>query len=321
MARLLEIDSLTKRFGPIVAVDNLSFTVDRGEVLGFLGPNGSGKTTTMRMVTGFLQPSDGLVRVDGHDVVREPIAVKRRIGYLPEGAPAYGDMSPRSLFAFIADVRGITGAAKRDAIDRSIARLELERVVHQPIETLSKGFKRRVGLAAALLHDPDLLVLDEPTDGLDPNQKHQVRELLKTMAHDKAIVISTHLLEEVNAICTRAIIIGRGRMLADALPQQLEERSRWHNAVGVRVAVADADRAMGIFGALAMIDSVEPVARAGGFAEIVAFTSAGVNALVAVREAAAANNIVVSEIYAERGRLDDVFRELTLPRLGVRSNA
>ncbi|MBM3561182.1 MAG: ABC transporter ATP-binding protein [Alphaproteobacteria bacterium] len=318
---MLEIDSLSKRFGPIVAVDNLSFTVDRGEVLGFLGPNGSGKTTTMRMVTGFLQPSDGAVRVDGHDVVKEPIAVKRRIGYLPEGAPAYGDMSPRALFGFIADVRGITGAARRDAIDRSVSRLELERVVHQPIETLSKGFKRRVGLAAALLHDPDLLILDEPTDGLDPNQKHQVRELLKTMAPNKAIVISTHLLEEVNAICTRAIIIARGRMLADALPQQLEERSRWHNAVGIRVAVADADRAMSAIGALAMIESVEPVARAGGFTELVAFSSTGADALVAVRECAATNSIVVNEIYAERGRLDDVFRELTLPQLGVRRNA
>jgi len=214
MAMIL-IDSLVKRFGAFAAVDGISFAVERGTVLGFLGPNGAGKSTTMKMITGFLPPTAGRVRVCGHDVQAEPLAAKRRIGYLPEGAPTYPDMTPLAFLEFVARVRGLKGRA---AIDRATERTDLGAVLHQPIDTLSKGYRRRVGLAQAILHDPDVLILDEPTDGLDPNQKHEVRRLIRAMAADKAIILSTHILEEVEAVCTRALIIGRGKVLAEGVP-------------------------------------------------------------------------------------------------------
>ena len=223
---LIEVDKLSRRFGPLTAVDNLSFSVARGEVLGFLGPNGSGKSTTMKMVTGFLPPTAGTARVAGFDVVTDPVAVKRRVGYLPEGAPLYADMTAKSLLEFVANVRGFAAADKKRRIEEVAAKLHLESVFFQPIETLSKGYKRRVGIAQALLHDPEVLVLDEPTDGLDHNQKHEVRQLLAEMASQKAIVISTHILEEVEAVCTRAIIIAHGRLLVDETPYQLRARSK-----------------------------------------------------------------------------------------------
>ncbi len=221
MPDLLEVQNLTKKFGPLTAVDDVSFTVRRGEVVGFLGPNGAGKSTTMKMITGFLSPTSGNVRVCGHDVVERPIEIKKCIGYLPEGAPLYGDMTARALLNFVAEIRGLRGAERRQCIDEVVDKVHLEEALFRPIETLSKGFKRRVGLAQALLHDPELLVLDEPTDGLDPNQKHEVRALLRTMAADKAIIISTHILEEVDAVCSRAMIIARGRILVDGTPAQL----------------------------------------------------------------------------------------------------
>ena len=212
---MIEIDGLAKSFGPVAAVRGVTLSVDKGEVLGFLGPNGAGKSTTMKMLTGFLTPSEGAARICGHDVQSDPLPAQRLLGYLPEGAPAYGDMTPRGFLAFCAGVRGLTGEAARSAIERVVTRTELARVLDQPIETLSKGFKRRVGLAQAILHDPPVLVMDEPTDGLDPNQKHVVRELIREMSPQKAIIVSTHILEEVAAICTRAIIIDRGRVVAD----------------------------------------------------------------------------------------------------------
>jgi ABC-2 type transport system ATP-binding protein len=218
---MIDIQNLSKHFGPLLAVDDISFSVGRGEVLGFLGPNGAGKSTTMKMVTGFLTPSSGTVRVCGHDIGGDPIAAKRSLGYLPEGAPAYPDMTPAGFLDFIAAVRGLTGTAKADRIGEVVRLVHLEGVLHQRIETLSKGFKRRVGLAQAILHDPEVLVLDEPTDGLDPNQKHEVRSLIRQMSPDKAIVLSTHILEEVEAVCTRAIIISRGRILFDGTPSDL----------------------------------------------------------------------------------------------------
>jgi len=214
MAMIL-IESLVKRFGAFAAVDGISFAVERGTVLGFLGPNGAGKSTTMKMITGFLPPTAGSVRVCGHDVQAAPLEAKRRIGYLPEGAPTYPDMTPLAFLEFVARVRGLRGRA---AIDRVVGQVELGAVLHQPIDTLSKGFRRRVGLAQAILHDPDVLILDEPTDGLDPNQKHEVRRLIRGMAADKAIILSTHVLEEVEAVCTRALIIGRGTVLAEGAP-------------------------------------------------------------------------------------------------------
>ncbi len=222
---MIEIQNLTKRFGPVAAVSDLSLTVRPGEVLGFLGPNGAGKSTTMKMATGYLAPDQGTVRICGHDIVSDTIAAQQRLGYLPEGAPAYGEMTPREFLHFIAGVRNLSGAAARAAMEHAIAGAELGAVLDQPIETLSKGFRRRVGLAQAILHDPDVLVLDEPTDGLDPNQKHAVRGLIRGMAKDKTIVISTHLLEEVEAICTRAVIIDQGRIVADATPAELAARS------------------------------------------------------------------------------------------------
>jgi len=206
-------------------VRGISFSVDRGEVLGFLGPNGAGKSTTMKMITGFLEPSSGSVEVCGYDVDKEPIRSKRAIGYLPEGAPCYGEMSVLDFLNFIADVRGLSKDYRRERLDKVVAEIQLESVLHQTIETLSKGFKRRVGLAQAILHDPGILRMDEPTDGLDPNQKHEVRTLIKGMAEQKAIIISTHILEEVDAVCSRAIIIASGRLLFDNTPAKLRARS------------------------------------------------------------------------------------------------
>ncbi|MDX1540485.1 MAG: ABC transporter ATP-binding protein, partial [Geminicoccaceae bacterium] len=242
MPGLLEIEHLTKRFGPIVAVDDVDFAVERGEVLGFLGPNGAGKSTTMRMITGYLTPSRGRVRVAGFDVEQSPLEVKRRIGYLPEGAPAYGEMTPARILAFAASMRGMdretTGRRTREMVER----LQLGPVLGRRIETLSKGFKRRVGLALAMLHDPDVLILDEPTDGLDPNQKHEVRTLLAAIAPDKVIVVSTHLLEEVDALCTRAIVIAGGRLVADSRPHDLLSRSRHHSAIAIRLRPEQANQ-------------------------------------------------------------------------------
>lgn len=221
----IEISNLTKHYGALKAVDDISFSVQSGQVLGFLGPNGAGKSTTMKMITGFLAPSSGSVRVCGHDIAAAPLAAKASMGYLPEGAPCYAEMTVRAFLEFIADIRGLTGERRKQRLDDVVSRLALESVLHQVIETLSKGFKRRVGLAQALLHDPPVLILDEPTDGLDPNQKHQVRTLINDMAKDKIIVISTHILEEVDAVCNRAIIIANGRILADDTPQGLAARS------------------------------------------------------------------------------------------------
>ena len=221
---LIEIDGLTKRFGSFTAVDNVSFRVARGEVVGFLGPNGAGKSTTMRMLSGFMIPTAGTARICGHDVQTDGVAARRMLGFLPEGAPTYPEMSVTGFLRFCAKVRGYRGAALNERVAHAIGLTRLEGVRLQPVETLSKGFKRRVGLAQALLHDPPVLVLDEPTDGLDPNQKHEVRALIQRMAPDKAIVISTHILEEVGAVCTRAMIISAGRVLADATPAELEQR-------------------------------------------------------------------------------------------------
>jgi ABC-2 type transport system ATP-binding protein len=223
-APLIEIERLTKRFGGFVAVDDVSFQVRRGEVLGFLGPNGAGKSTTMRMLAGFMTPSGGSARIQGHDVQTDSVAARRLLGYLPEGAPTYPEMSVSGFLRFCARVRGFSGAELIDRVDYALGLTTLQGVRLQPVETLSKGFKRRVGLAQALLHDPPVLVLDEPTDGLDPNQKHEVRRLIARMAPDKAIVISTHILEEVDAVCTRAIVIARGRIVADATPQALGQQ-------------------------------------------------------------------------------------------------
>ena len=223
-APLIEIEHLTKRFGSFTAVNDVSFSVARGEVLGFLGPNGAGKSTTMRMLAGFMIPTEGTARICGHDVQTDGVAARRMLGFLPEGAPTYPEMSVTGFLRFCAKIRGYRGAALEARVAHALELTQLEGVRLQPVETLSKGFKRRVGLAQALLHDPPVLVLDEPTDGLDPNQKHEVRTLIAQMAPEKAIVISTHILEEVDAVCSRAIIIAGGRIIADETPAELQGR-------------------------------------------------------------------------------------------------
>jgi ABC-2 type transport system ATP-binding protein len=309
MTHMLDIQGLTKRFGSLVAVDNITFQVDRGAVLGFLGPNAAGKTTTMRMITGFLPPSAGRAMVGGYDVVEKPIEVKRRIGYLPEGAPLYEDMTPVGFLSFVAGTRGITGTARRMAIDRAAEHLQLAEVLHQPIGTLSKGFKRRVGLAHAILHDPDVLILDEPTDGLDPNQKHDVRRLINRMAAEKVIVISTHLLEEVTAVCTRAIIIARGRLVADATPEELLAMSAYHNAVSVRLRASELDRARAIFARLPGVKNIEIAETTDGLAAMTVVPSNGAEIVNVV--STAARGFELAEIRVESGRLDEVFRRIT----------
>jgi len=229
MSDAIKIKSLSKSFGPIDAVRNISFNVGYGEVLGFLGPNGAGKSTTMKMITGFLAPTSGTVEVNNHDVLEDPLSVKRSIGYLPEGAPAYGEMTVRNFLNFIADIRELSSSIRKERLDEVIETINIKTVIDQSIETLSKGYKRRVGLAQAILHDPNILIMDEPTDGLDPNQKHEVRNLIKKMAKKKAIIISTHILEEVDAVCSRAIIISSGKLLFDGTPEQLITKSDQKN--------------------------------------------------------------------------------------------
>lgn len=229
MTEAIKIKSLRKSFNSIFAVQDISFSVGRGEVLGFLGPNGAGKSTTMKMITGFLEPSSGTVIVNNYDVLENPIEVKRSIGYLPEGAPGYGEMTVKNFLSFIADARQLEGKLKKQRIEEVTNLINIGSVINQTIETLSKGYRRRVGLAQAILHDPDILILDEPTDGLDPNQKYEVRNLIKSMAKDKAIVISTHILEEVEAVCTRAIIIASGKLLFDGTPDELIAKSERNN--------------------------------------------------------------------------------------------
>jgi ABC-2 type transport system ATP-binding protein len=306
---MIETDQLTKRYGELTAVDALSFKVAPGEVLGFLGPNGAGKSTTMKILSGFLTPTAGTARVCGFDVTAQPVEAKRQIGYLPEGAPSYGEMTPASFLEFIADVRGLGGEQRRRRLDETVQRLHLDRVLYQRIETLSKGFKRRVGLAQAIIHDPNVLILDEPTDGLDPNQKHEVRSLIQEMASDKLVIISTHILEEVDALCSRAIIIARGRILADDTPAALEARSRYFNAVSIRFSeAADLEGASERLAAVPGVATVEHDARDR---RLTALPEGSASILAAISTLAAEASWPVAELKLESGRLDEVFRTVT----------
>ncbi len=312
MAPMIEILNLTRRFGLFIAVDDVSFAVPRGEVLGFLGPNGAGKSTTMRMIVGFLRPTAGIVRIGDFDIRKQPIKAKELIGYMPEGVPGYPDMMPRGFLNFAASIRGLRGKEKRRAVDGAIAKLGLEPVLNQPIETLSKGFRRRVGVAQAILHDPPVLILDEPTDGLDPNQKYQVRTLIREMAADKAIIISTHILEEVNAVCDRAMIIDHGKIVADGTPSELESRSKYHNAVTISVAMDAAKEMEKILKALPQVARVEAGTKENGVQDYMVFPKKGAAIVREVSDLARDRGWRVEELYAERGRLDEVFRSLTI---------
>lgn len=301
---MIEIRNLTKRFAHHTAVDGLSFQVRQGEVLGFLGPNGAGKSTTMKMLTGFLAPTSGTASILGFDIQIDTLKAQRQIGYLPEGAPCYGDMTVRGFLEFIAEVRGFRGAEKKQRVQRAVEQVELQKVLEQSIETLSKGFKRRVGLAQAILHDPKVLILDEPTDGLDPNQKHQVRQLIQSLARDKIVIISTHILEEVSAVCTRAVVIAAGKVVADGTPLELESRSRHHQAVTL-VAEGELDREA--LAALPGVIGVEDNAEGS----LTLLARPGEVIFPQVNELIRQRGWHVKELDVERGRLDEVFRSLT----------
>lgn len=307
---LLEARDLKKHFGPLRAVDGISLSVKKGEVLGFLGPNGAGKTTTMKMLTGFLAPSAGSAIVCGETVTAGNAAARRRIGYLPEGAPLYGDMTPAGFLAFIAAAHGIEGVAAEKAVRDAAGAVQLEKVMEQRIETLSKGFKRRVGLAAAILHSPDVLILDEPTDGLDPNQKHEVRRLIGAMSAERAIIISTHILEEVEALCSRAVIINAGRIVADGTPSALKARSIYVGAVTMLVPSADADAVVDAAKALDGVAGVE-TAGEGDRTRLTILAKPAAQIADPVGDLVAKHGWHVSQFSVDGGRLDDVFRSVT----------
>jgi ABC-2 type transport system ATP-binding protein len=306
---MITTKNLSKRYGDTLAVDDLTFSVAPGEVLGFLGANGAGKSTTMRMIAGFISPTAGRVSVCGHDIEDAPVAAKSCLGYLPEGAPSYGEMTVGEFLDFVADIRGLAGEQRRRRRGIVVERLGLAPVIEQVVETLSKGFRRRVGLAQALIHDPQVLILDEPTDGLDPNQKHEVRRLINELSKDKLVIVSTHILEEVHEVCTRAIIIANGRIVADETPAVLESRSRYHHAVSLRFEKADQmSAASREIAALPEVAAVETNARE---LRLTAVPKSGANALTAVSAIIAKHDWDVPELHLEAGRLDEVFRTLT----------
>jgi ABC-2 type transport system ATP-binding protein len=301
---MIRIENLIKTFGTKRAVDGVSFSVERGEVLGFLGPNGAGKSTTMRMITGFMPPTSGRVSVGGHDVAASPLGAKRLIGYLPENAASYPDMTVQGFLGFAAEIRGLRGDAKKRAVGRVVERCFLEAVLHQSIDTLSKGYKHRTCLAQALIHDPEVLIMDEPTDGLDPNQKHEVRNLIRELGKTKAIIFSTHILEEVDAACSRAIIIDRGRIVANGTPEELRGMSELAGAVTLQAQGATRED-------LETLGRVEPV---GGAFRIYPREKARAGDLAqSVIDLVSRRSWKVEGMYSERGELDEVFRRITLP--------
>jgi ABC-2 type transport system ATP-binding protein len=306
---MIQTNGLTKHYGRLIAVEDLSFQVEPGEVLGFLGPNGAGKSTTMKMLAGFVSPTAGSAQVCGFDIESQSLQARRCLGYLPEGAPSYSEMTPSGFLSFVADVRGLAGGQRRTRVDEVIGLLHLDSVLDQTIETLSKGYKRRLGLAQALIHDPQVLILDEPTDGLDPNQKHEVRQLINAISQDKVIIISTHILEEVDAVCSRAIIIAHGKVLADDTPASLEAQSRFHNAVSLRMAdPATIDQAREALAGLAGVANVETDDEGR---LLTAFPKPGKQPLSEISELALAQGWELKELHLESGRMDEVFRTIT----------
>ena len=304
---MIEITNLTKKFDQFTAINDLNFNVQEGEVLGFLGPNGAGKSTTMKVITGFLSPTAGTAIIDGFDISANPMEAKALIGYLPEGAPCYGDMTTQGFLNFIAQIRGYRGEQIVTRVQHAIEEVELQSVCQQTIDTLSKGFKRRVGLAQAIMHNPKVLILDEPTDGLDPNQKHHVRELIKNLAQDKIVIISTHILEEVTAVCTRAIIIAEGRIVADGTPTELEAKSKYHHAVSVKLT-DDHDLAVDLAG-IPEIGEVEKDSE--DQLSYTILTKNGQPIFTKVSEVAYSKQWPVTEFHVNRGELEDVFRMVT----------
>lgn len=302
------VNNLTKAFGNQIAVNDLSFEIKPGEVVGFLGPNGAGKSTTMKMLTGFLSATEGTVQINGKFITDSPLSIKQGIGYLPEGAPAYQEMTVYQFLYFIAEVRGIKAKQRKQAIKDVAQKVALDTVLNRNIDTLSKGFKRRVGIAQAIIHDPDILILDEPTDGLDPNQKHQMRSLIKNLAANKIVIISTHILEEVSALCNRVMIIAQGEMRYDGTPEDLLAKSKFHNALSMQLhSLADITGLLEIEGVADLNydrDNNQITIYADGGASIVE----GVSAFIKK------NQLPVESFYQVQGRFDDVFRDVTQAR-------
>ena len=317
MAVLIEASGLEKRYGDILAVDGISLEVRKGEVLGFLGPNGAGKSTTMKMLTGFLEPDAGSASIAGVDVLESPKLAKRKLGYLPEGAPCYGDMTARAFLIFIAEIRGFDREETKRRVAAAVEKTQLASVLEQRIETLSKGFKRRVAIAQAILHDPQVLIMDEPTDGLDPNQKHQVRKLIAEMAADKAIIVSTHILEEVEAVCSRAVIINRGRIVADGTAEDLMRRLPYHNTISLQVAAGRAETVAKALSEFAAIAKVETLAASNGRVRLRAMPSASAPVPSELAALIRSRLIEAEEVHVERGNLDDVFRQITTSDAGT----
>jgi len=304
---MIEVSHLTKYYGDVAALEDLTFKLVPGEILGFLGPNGAGKSTAMKMLTGFLRPSSGEVRIWGSNMWQDSLAAQRHIGYLPEGAPAYEEMTPLGFLQFIADARGLTGVERANRLEQTITVMSLQEVLGQRIETLSKGFKRRVGLAQAILHDPDVLILDEPTDGLDPNQKHQVRKMIKGLSADKIVIVSTHNLEEVTAVCNRAMVLAKGRVVSDGTPESLMAMSPYHGAVTLKSSSASLAEIAEVVGSITGVKEAVPIADG-----ITIFPENIDNTLFTkVLEVSLAKGWKVDSLYVESGRLDEVFRSLT----------
>ena len=309
---MIEIRNLTKSFGPIKAVDNVSFTVKKGEILGFLGPNGAGKSTTMRMITGFIPPSRGTALISGFDITRDPISARKRIGYLPENAPVYPDMAVNAYLEFCAEIRGFSGAAKQRKVAEVVDRCFLSDVRHQTIHTLSKGFKQRVCFAQSIIHDPEYLILDEPTDGLDPNQKHEVRLMIREMSADKVIVLSTHILDEVEAVCTRAIIIAKGSIVADDTPAGLKARSSLYGAVSVTLQDTEPAVLLACLQPISGVKSAEVLDASIRNLTVRVFPETKELPIAdRVMSALSENNFKIKSIFVEQGRLDEVFRSIT----------
>ena len=302
---MISVKNLSKFYDHFKAVDNLSFDISPGNIVGFLGPNGAGKSTTMKMLTGFLPPSEGEIFIKERSIDSDAKAIQRDIGYLPEGAPAYGDMTVWQFLHFIADVRRLKGAHRKERLYDVIHRVELSDVLNRPIDNLSKGFKRRVGLAQAILHDPDILILDEPTDGLDPNQKHHVRQLIEELSREKIVIISTHILEEVAAVCNRVMIIADGQLRFDDTPEVLRHRSRYCNAVSLRLSYA-AD-----ISGLAELDGVDEMEIDRKTGVVTLFPEPGKHIFHAINEYVTQRRLPVDTLTLETGRLDEVFRDIT----------
>jgi len=309
---MIEVRNLTKYFGTKKAVDEISFAVEKGEILGFLGPNAAGKSTTMRMVTGFIPPSGGTAVIGGRDIITDSLAARQKIGYLPENAPAYPDMTVYGFLDFCAQIRGFFGIDRKRKIEETIDRCFLTTVRHQTINTLSKGYKQRVCFAQSIIHDPEYLILDEPTDGLDPNQKHEVRLMIRNMAAEKAIILSTHILDEMDAVCTRAIVIADGRIVADETPDNLRKKSSVHGAVTLAIAGGETHNLIACLKNVPGTESVEILSSNEGATRVRVFPENKEQSIAeSLLAALLKKQYTVQSIFVEQGRLDEVFRMIT----------